>query len=80
MSFASDSKRELCIIENKRACCLKAECYGLQLFSKCFSIREAKMNCENGAVARRIAEAAAPGDVVKLLHGSGLLIGDQTGI
>ena len=59
MSFASDSKRELCIIENKRACCLKAECYGLLLFSKCFSIREAKMNCENGAVARRIAEAAA---------------------
>lgn len=59
MSFASDCKRELCIIENKRVCCLKAECYGLLLFSKCFSLRETRMICENGAVARRIAEAAA---------------------
>lgn len=59
MSFASDCKRELCIIENKRVCCLKAECYGLLLFSKCFSLRESRMICENGAVARRIAEAAA---------------------
>lgn len=59
MSFASDCKKELCIIENKRACCLKAECYGLLLFSKCFSLRESRMICENGAVARRVAEAAA---------------------
>lgn len=59
MSFASDCKKELCMIENKRACCLKAECYGLLLFSKCFSVREARMICENGAVARRVAEAAA---------------------
>lgn len=59
MSFASDCKKELCIIENKRACCLKAECYGLLLFSKCFSLRESRMICENGAVARRMAEAAA---------------------
>lgn len=59
MSFASDCKRELCILENKRACCLKAECYGLLLFSKCFSLRESRMICENGAVARRVAEAAA---------------------
>lgn len=59
MSFASDCKKELCMIENKRACCLKAECYGLLLFSKCFSLRESRMICENGAVARRVAEAAA---------------------
>jgi len=59
MSFASDCKKELCILENKRACCLKAECYGLLLFSKCFSVRESRMICENGAVARRVAEAAA---------------------
>ncbi len=59
MSFASDCKKELCIIENKRECCLKAECYGLLLFSKCFSLRESRMICENGAVARRVAEAAA---------------------
>lgn len=59
MSFASDCKEELCKIENKRACCLKAECYGLLLFSKCFSLRDAQMICENSAVARRITEAAA---------------------
>ena len=59
MSFASDCKKELCIIENRRACCLKAECYGLLLFSKCFSLRESRIICENGAVARRVAEAAA---------------------
>lgn len=59
MSFASDCKEELCKIENRRACCLKAECYGLLLFSKCFSPRESHMICENSAVARRIAEAAA---------------------
>ena len=59
MSFASDCKKELCMIENRRACCLKAECYGLLLFSKCFSLSESRMICENGAVARRLAEAAA---------------------
>ena len=59
MSFAADCKQELCMIENKRACCLKAECYGLLLFSKCFSARESQMVCENAAVARRVAEAAA---------------------
>ncbi len=59
MSFASDCKEELCKIENKRTCCLKAECYGLLLFSKCFSTRELRMICENAAVARRLAEAAA---------------------
>ncbi len=59
MSFASDCKEELCKIENKRSCCLKAECYGLLLFSKCFSPRETRMICENAAVAHRLAEAAA---------------------
>ena len=59
MSFASDCKAELCKIENRRSCCLKAECYGLLLFSKCFSLREARMICENAAVAHRLAEAAA---------------------
>ena len=59
MSFAADCKQELCMIENKRACCLKAECYGLLLFSKCFSARESQMVCGNAAVARRVAEAAA---------------------
>lgn len=59
MSFASDCKAELCKIENRRSCCLKAECYGLLLFSKCFSPRETHMICENAAVAHRLAEAAA---------------------
>lgn len=59
MSFASNCKKELCKIENKRTCCLKAECYGLLLFSKCFSPLEARMLLENGDVIHRLAEAAA---------------------
>lgn len=59
MSFASDCKEELCKIENRRSCCLKAECYGLLLFSKCFSPQETRVLCENAAVAHRLAEAIA---------------------
>ncbi len=59
MSFASGCKRELLKIENKRPCCIRAEHYGLLLFSRCFSPLEAQTVCENGAVARRLAQAAA---------------------
>lgn len=59
MSFASDCKQELCRIETKKACCVRAENYGLLLFSRCFSPLPAQTVCENGAVARRLAEAAA---------------------
>ena len=59
MSFSSEIKTELCKIEPKRACCLKAECYGLWLFSKCFSLRDGYYMTENAGVARRMLELAA---------------------
>lgn len=59
MSFSSDIKTELCKIENKKDCCRRAECYGIWLFSKCFSIKETAFVTENGAVARRMLELAA---------------------
>ena len=32
MSFSSNIKTELCKVEFKRECCLRAECYGAWLF------------------------------------------------
>ncbi len=60
MSFSSDVKTELCKVENKRDCCVKAECYGLWLFSRCFE-REGAYVTESGPVARRMLELAAAG-------------------
>lgn len=59
MSFSSSIKSELCKLENKKTCCLRAECYGMWLFSKCFSLRETAYVTENGGVARRMLELAA---------------------
>ena len=61
MSFSSDIKNEQCKLEFKRECCLRAECYGAWLFSKCFTLKEAAFVTENGAVARRMLELAAAG-------------------
>jgi len=59
MSFSSSIKSELCKLENKKTCCLRAECYGMWLFSKCFSLRETAYVTENSGVARRMLELAA---------------------
>lgn len=71
MSFSSEIKQELCKLENKRNCCLRAECYGVWLFSKCFSLRETAYVTENGGVARRMLElaAAAAGAAGELSYG-----------
>ena len=61
MSFSSDIKGEFCMVEFKRECCLRAECYGAWLFSKCFTLRETAFVTENGGVARRMLELAAAG-------------------
>lgn len=61
MSFTSDCKQELCKVERKRECCLRAECYGAWLFSRCFSLKETSFVTENGAVARWLLELAAAG-------------------
>lgn len=59
MSFSSDTKAELCKIQNKTADCLMAECYGMWLFSKCFTTRETAYTTENSHVVHRMAELAA---------------------
>ena len=61
MSFTSQIKSELCKIEWKKPCCLRAECYGAWLFSKCFTLKEAGYTTENAPVARRMLELAAAG-------------------
>ena len=61
MSFTADIKTELCKIQIKRDCCLRAECYGAWLFSKCFTIKEAAFTTESGPAARRMLELAASG-------------------
>ncbi|WBY64015.1 MAG: putative cell division protein WhiA [Thermocaproicibacter melissae] len=58
MSFASDTKNELCRIEPQR-CCRKAECYGLLLFGHSFSLQGVSLTTENLATARRAAQFAA---------------------
>lgn len=59
MSFSSEIKTELCKLENKRDCCKLAECYGLWLFSKCFSRQESTFVTEHAGTARRMLELAA---------------------
>ncbi len=59
MSFSAEIKAELCKVENKKDCCRRAECYGLWLFSRCFSLKEGAVVTENGGVARRMLELAA---------------------
>ena len=61
MSFTSQVKSELCKIELKKPCCLRAECYGAWLFSKCFTLKEGSYTTETPHVARRMLELAAAG-------------------
>jgi DNA-binding protein WhiA len=58
MSFASDTKNELCRIVPQR-CCRKAECYGLLLFGRSFSSAGVSLTTENLAAARLAAQFAA---------------------
>ena len=59
MSFAAQTKSELCRIANLSLCCRKAECYGLLLFAKNFSRQAVSMTTEHPEVARRVAELTA---------------------
>ncbi len=61
MSFTSEIKSELCKLESKRLCCLRAECYGAWLFSRCFTLQESAYVTESGPAARRMLELAAAG-------------------
>lgn len=58
MSFASDTKNELCKIKSKK-CCQKAECYAIFLFGRSFSQKAVTFITENEAAAARAADFAA---------------------
>lgn len=59
MSFSADAKRELAAVDNQKACCQKAECYGLFLFAKAFSLQEIALVTESAPVARVAAQLTA---------------------
>ena len=59
MSFTSGVKTGLAKIQNKELCCLRAECYGVWLFSKCFTWMESAFVSENSAIVHKMAELAA---------------------
>lgn len=59
MSFASDTKYELAKIEPKKNCCRFAECYGIWLFSRCFTLKKSAYVTEHPAVSTKMAELAA---------------------
>jgi len=61
MSFSGGIKAELCKNENKRPCCLGAECYGAWLFSRCFTLRDSAWVTESAPAARRAMELCAAG-------------------
>lgn len=59
MSFSYDTKSELCKIEPEDSCCKKAECYGLLLCAKSFSLSSITLMTEHARVARRAAQFTA---------------------
>lgn len=68
MSFTSEVKKELLKIEKKPSCCQKAECYGMLLFTRLFSLQQGEYHTENGLLARRFAEniSAAAGVIAEV--------------
>ena len=59
MSFSSDTKAELAALDVDSACCRFAECYGLVLMSRCFSLQEKSYVTESFPAARKLAESLA---------------------
>lgn len=59
MSFSYDTKLELAKETAKNNCCNMAECYGLWLFSRLFTLKERYYISENPAITTKMAELAA---------------------
>lgn len=55
MSFTTDIKSELCKIETS-TCCRIAECYGILLFGRAFSVQNISLTTESEDVVCRMAE------------------------
>lgn len=54
MSFAGETKGELCRTALNRKCCTQAEAYGVLLYCNTFSGREIRIITENEAFAQRL--------------------------
>ena len=54
MSFSATVKSELCRTPLNRACCAKAEAYGVLLYTNCFSAREIRIITASPALAQRL--------------------------
>jgi DNA-binding protein WhiA len=54
MSFASDTKQELCRLPIGKKCCSLAEAYGILLYCNTFTDREIRIVTENKALALRL--------------------------
>ena len=52
MSFSSDVKRELCEIVPEKACCRKAQLYGMLEAGRSFSADRISLQTESEAVAQ----------------------------
>lgn len=59
MSFASETKKEICRTEAASPCCRRAQAYGLWLFTRGFSLQNTAVVTEHAVVARLMAELAA---------------------
>lgn len=59
MSFSLEVKQELSRFETKNTCCVKTECYGSWLFTKCFSPLESAFISESGEAVRKMADMIA---------------------
>lgn len=58
MTFSAGVRSELCALESA-ACCRKAECYGMLLFGRSFSLAGISLQTESGTVAQRAASLLA---------------------
>ena len=56
MSFAHNTKNELCRISTENECCAIAECYGMLLFGNTFSAREIRIVTGNQNLGKRLVE------------------------
>ncbi|MBR5273065.1 MAG: DNA-binding protein WhiA [Clostridia bacterium] len=57
MSFASEVKNELSMLDDLEECCQKAAAYGLLIMGRSFTIRNISLQTENEAVAKQYSNA-----------------------
>ena len=56
MSFAGETKGELCRTALNRKCCTQAEAYGVLLYCNTFTAREVRVITESDSFSRRLPQ------------------------